>query len=103
MTYTNIFTILGTVAGVVAAICFVPLLAFVVFPFINGLSPEKRLEKFIDKKCLEGNEVAIRIRREGLRYCRDTDYRLIRGAIEGNKYAIKALKLEFEETNKCKM
>ena len=52
------------------------------------------LEKFINEKCLEGNEIAIQIRREGCRYFSDKDYNLVRAAIEGNQYAIRALKLE---------
>jgi hypothetical protein len=101
MTVTNIFTILGTILGVGAAMCFIPFIVFVVFPFFNSFSPEKRLERFIDEKCLEGNEVAIRIRREGLfRYHSHNDNKLIRAAIEGNEYAIKALKLEFGKTNR---
>ncbi len=68
-------------------------MGFFVFPFLNSLSPEKRLEKYIDKKCLEGNQVAIHIRRKNMFYMYP-NIRLIRAAIDGNEHAIKALKLD---------
>jgi hypothetical protein len=94
MAIKEAITILGTITAIIVAASFIPLMAYVVFPFFNSLSPEKRLEKFINEKCLEGNETAIQIRREGYRYYSEKDYKLVRAAIEGNKHAIRALKLE---------
>ena len=71
-------------------------LFFVVFPFIQSFSPEKRFERFVDEKCLEGNEVAIRMRRNRLRYYSDRDFNLYREAINGNENAVKALNLDKE-------
>jgi hypothetical protein len=94
MEIKNIITVLGTIFCSIAVIGSIFFMGFVLFPFLSGLSPEKRLEKFIDKKCLEGNEIAIRIRRQGIRYFSDRDCGLVRAAIEGNEHAIRALKLE---------
>ncbi len=94
MEIKNIVTIVGAIICSVAVFCFIFFMAFVLFPFLSSFAPEKRLEKFIDTKCLQGNEIAIRIRRQGIRYFSDRDCRLVRAAIEGNEHAIKALKLE---------
>lgn len=98
MEIENIITVLGAIACFVAVVGSMFFMGFVLFPFLSGLAPEKRLEKFIDKKCLEGNQIAIRIRRQGMRYFGDRDCRLVRAAIEGNEHAIKALKLESIES-----
>lgn len=97
MEIKNIITVLGTIICSVAIVGSIFFIGFVLLPFLSGLTPEKRLEKFIDKKCLEGNQVAIRIRRQNMRYFCDRDCRLVRAAIEGNEHAIKALKLESSE------
>ena len=94
MAAKEVLTIIGIVFGVGAMLCFIPFMAYVVFPFFINLTPEKRLEKFIDEKCLQGNEIAIRIRREGFRYYRDRDYKIVRAAIEGNVHAVRALNLD---------
>lgn len=99
MTIKDIAPVLGPILSVVAAICFIPVMVFVVFPFFESLSSEKRLEKFVDDQCLQGNEMAILIRRDGTRYYAKRDYKLIRSAIEGNEYAIKALKLDPQSKN----
>jgi hypothetical protein len=97
MEIKNILTVLGMIICSVTIVGSIFFMGFVLFPFLSGLAPEKRLEKFIDKKCLEGNEIAIRIRRQNMRYFSDRDCRLVRAAIEGNEHAIKALKLEPSE------
>lgn len=97
MTIKDALPIFISISAICAAIFIIPLMAYVIFPFVNSLSPEKRLEKFIDEKCLQGNEVAICIRRDRIRYYSDRDCKLIRAAIEGNVYAIRALKLELKE------
>lgn len=97
MEIKNIITVLGAIIGSVVVIGSVFFMGFVFFPFLSGLAPEKRLEKFIDKKCLEGNELAIRIRRQNIQYFSGRDYVLVQAAIDGNEHAIRALKLEFVE------
>jgi hypothetical protein len=92
-----IISIVGTVICSMAVVGSIFFMAVVLFPFLSSLAPEKRLEKFIDKKCLQGNEIAIRIRRQNMRYFSDKDCTLVRAAIEGNEYAITALKLELIE------
>jgi hypothetical protein len=96
VTINDLALIGGSVLTIVVSICFIPLMMFVVFPFFERLSSEKRLEKFVDNQCLRGNEIAILVRREGNRYYDKRDYKLIRAAIEGNEHAIKALKLDPE-------
>jgi|HubBroStandDraft_6_1064221.scaffolds.fasta_scaffold1219398_2 hypothetical protein len=95
----NILTLIGTIVCSFAVAGFIFFMAFVFFPFLSSLAPEKRLEKFIDKKCLEGNEIAIRIRLQNIRYFGDRDCSLVRAAIKGNKHAIRALKLELTENS----
>jgi hypothetical protein len=97
MEIKNIISIVGTIICSMAVVGSIFFMAVVFFPFLSSLAPEKRLEKFIDKKCLEGNEIAIRIRRQNMRYFSDRDCALVRAAIEGNEHAIKALKLETAE------
>lgn len=80
----------------VIAFSFIPLCMYVIFPFFHSLSQEQRFEKYINNQCLQGNEIAILIRREGIRYYNEKDYQLIRAAIQGNVHAIKALKLDKE-------
>lgn len=99
MTIKDVSTVLVSIAAICAAASIIPFMVFVIFPFFHSLTPEKRLEKFIDENCLQGNEVAIRIRRERIRYYCDGDYKLVRAAIEGNVNAIRALKLETKEVN----
>ena len=94
MEIKNIITVVSTIICSFAVVGSVFFMALVLFPFLSSLTPEKRLEKFIDKKCLEGNEIAIRIRRQNMRFFGDGDCRLVRAAIEGNEHAIRALKLE---------
>jgi hypothetical protein len=94
MEIKNIITVFGTIVSSVAVVGSIFFLGFVLFPLLSGLAPEKRLERFIDKKCLEGNEIAIRIRRQNVRYFSDRDHRLVRAAIDGNEHAIRALRLE---------
>lgn len=101
MEIKNILTVLGTIICSVTIVGSIFFMGFVLFPFLSGLAPEKRLEKFIDKRCLEGNEIAIRIRRQNMRYFSDRDCSLVRAAIEGNEHAIRALKLEPSEKNSC--
>lgn len=100
MSFKEILSFLGPLLGVGIAICSVPLMMYVIFPFFQSLSPEKRFEKFIDDQCLLGNEIAILIRREGTRYYLDKDFALIRAAIEGNENAVRALKLDSETLKK---
>lgn len=97
MTTEELSPILGIIAGMGTLICMFPLLLYVVFPFFENFSQEKKLEKFIDEKCLEGNQIAIRIRRQNFSYYSKRDYKLIRAAIQGNEHAIKALKLDAEK------
>jgi hypothetical protein len=98
MIIKNVLIVCGVVVGGVGALCFIPFMAYIVFPFFFNLTPEKRLEKLVDVKCVEGNEIAIQIRQDRFKsYYSESDCRLIRAAIEGNKYAIKALKLDSKE------
>jgi hypothetical protein len=94
MTIKNFISVFGTVLCAVILSCFVPFLSYVVFPLFNSFSPESRLEQFVDEHCLQGNEIAILIRRERISRYLEKDYMLIRAAIEGNENAIKALKLD---------
>lgn len=100
MTLKEILLFLAPIFFITTSLCLVPFLMYVVFPFFQSFSPEKRFEKYIDDKCIQGNEVAILIRREGVRSYLDKDYKLIKEAIEGNEYAIKALKLDAETLKK---
>lgn len=100
MTFKEIIAIILPFVGIGIAFCFVPFMMYIVFPFFQNLSPEKKFEKYIDEQCLQGNEIAICIRRGGIRYYFDRDYKLVRAAIEGNEYAIRALKLEAENQTK---
>lgn len=94
MDFDKVVVVLSTILGLVAVICFIPFLSFIVFPFFQSFSPECRIEKFVNEHCLQGNEVAILIKRERLSHYTDRDHALIRAAIEGNESAIKALKLD---------
>lgn len=85
---------LQNVFGCTCVICFIPFMYFIVLPFFNSFTPENRLEKFINDECIEGNEIAIRIKRERIRYHNNNDYNLVRSAIEGNEHAIRALGLD---------
>ena len=94
MEFTNLKTIVVSIIYLTAIGGSVFFVGFVLFPFFSNLSPEKRLEKFIDNRCLEGNEIAIQIRRQNIRYFGVRDFKLVRAAIEGNKHAIRALRLQ---------
>lgn len=96
MTVNGLVSVLGVFGALVMAFCLVPFLVFIVFPFFNSLTAEKRLEKFINDQCLQGNEIAIRIKRDKIRFYDNTDYALVRSAIQGNEHAIRALKLDPE-------
>lgn len=85
---------------IAGSICFIPLMMYVVFPFFESFSAEKKLEKFIEEQCLLGNEIAIQIRRDNIRYYADSDYKLVRAAIEGNENAARALRLDKESLQK---
>lgn len=100
MTIKEVLPVLGTILGVGAMFGIIPFIMFVVFPFFQSLSPEGRFEKFVHQQCLQGNEIAILIRRDGTRFYRDQDFKLARAAIEGNEHAIRALKLDSESHKK---
>lgn len=95
-----VFTTLYSISVILISVSIIPLTLYVVFPFFQSLSPEKKLEKYIDQQCILGNEIAISIRRRNIRYYNDSDKRLIKSAIEGNQNAIKALNLDQETINK---
>ena len=96
MTVKDLLSIICVVGSILSALLLVPFLIYVVFPFFNSFSPEKKLERLVDEQCVQGNEIAIRIRRDGTRYYYDRDYKLVKAAIEGNENAIRALKLDSE-------
>lgn len=96
MTLKEMLPFLGPILVITTSICLVPFLMYIVLPFLQSFSPEKRFERYIDKKCIQGNEIAILIRREGLKYSLSKDYELMQAAIEGNEHAIKALKLDMK-------
>ena len=91
--FIGVFTVLTI------GVCFMVFILNYAFPYISSLSPERRLEKFIDEECLKGNKVAIMIR-QNKSYISDKDHLLIRQAIEGNENALKALKLDEESRKK---
>lgn len=72
----------------------IPVFLFVIFPYINRFSAEERFNRFVNTECIKGNEVAILIKRQRIRYYNYNDYFLARSAINGNKNAIKALNLD---------
>jgi hypothetical protein len=94
MNIDQIITVFGAILAALAMICFIPFLTLVVFPFFQSFSPEHKIENFVNKHCLQGNEIAILIKRERLSYYSERDHTLIRAAIEGNENAIRALKLD---------
>ena len=93
MTLNDFFSGMGLVLGPVFLVVFFMFIMFVMPSFFSEFSAERRLERFVDQKCIEGNEIAIKIRRERIYIiCRDAQ--LIRAAIDGNQNAIKALRLD---------
>lgn len=100
VTEMKIGEILSVILTILASICFLPFMMYIVFPFFESFTPEKKLEKLIEQQCLLGNEIAIQIRRDNFRYYANSDYKLVRAAIEGNVNAAKALKLDNESLKK---
>lgn len=93
---TDLLSILGPALAFIAMLCIAPFIIFIAFPLFQSLSREKRFEKFVDDQCIQGNQIAILIRRERMSYLSDRDHKLMQAAIEGNENAIKALKLDPE-------
>lgn len=92
--------ILILVLAIVGPACLVPFIMHIVFPFFESFSAEKKLEKFIEEQCILGNEIAIQIRRDNIRYYAVSDYKLVRAAIQGNENAARALNLDKETLQK---
>jgi len=85
------------IISVFASILCVPIMLFVIFPYINRFSAEERFNRFVNTECIKGNEIAILIKRQRIRYYNCNDYVLAKSAIKGNKNAIKALNLDLTE------
>lgn len=72
---------------------------FFYFSFIRKELEENKLEKTVDQEVIKGNKVAIAMRRSSrFVYFKDKD--LIIAALEGNKSAIEALRIEIREEKK---
>jgi hypothetical protein len=93
----NILSVLGLIAIAFGTIMFMMFLIYGFIPFVFSFSPEKRLERFVNEKCIEGNEIAIKIRQRRTYLIREGNGELIRSAIEGNEGAIRALELNDKE------
>lgn len=91
--FINLLATGGCLIVGVFLVCGAIWLGTVAFPWIDEQSPTKKFEKMIQKKCLEGNEIAIKIQRKGTIRFRHEKI-LVMAALDGNNDAIKALDLD---------
>lgn len=91
--WMGIKSVLLIMAMAIVVLAFWGLLFSYGFPFFDQFSKNSRLQRFVDKGCLDGNEVAIKIKKRGLYRFRD-DGELVKEAINGNEFAYKALRLD---------